>query len=204
MSYERLLPASFPVTPSCACCAPAPLRSGLGVNRRGFLNLGAAGVAGAALASMAPGKSFAASGNYEAMLVNCIDPRFTTLSWQYMGLIQGVSREKLEDNYSHFVMAGGPIGAVHPKFAAWHATYWDNLDVTVSLHKIKRVIGISHRDCGAAKLAFGADAVSDKDKETEAHSEALNMFRKEVNKRHPKLSVITGIMNTNGRVDLIG
>jgi hypothetical protein len=180
------------------------LRSGLGVNRRGFLNLGAAGVAGAALASMAPGKSYAASGNYEAMLVNCIDPRFTTLSWQYMGLIQGVSREKLEDNYSHFVMAGGPIGAVHPKFAGWHATYWDNLDVTVSLHHIKRVIGISHRDCGAAKLAFGADAVSDKDKETEAHSEALNMFRKEVNKRHPKLSVITGIMNTNGRVDLIG
>jgi hypothetical protein len=174
------------------------------VSRRGFLNLGAAGVAGAALASMAPGKSFAASGNYEAMLVNCIDPRFTTLSWQYMGLIQGVSREKLEDNYSHFVMAGGPIGAVHPKFASWHATYWDNLDVTVSLHHIKRVIGISHRDCGAAKLAFGADAVSDKDKETEAHSEALSMFRKEVNKRQPKLSVITGIMNTNGRVDLIG
>jgi hypothetical protein len=30
------------------------------------------------------------------------------------------------------------------------------------------------------------------------------MFRKEVNKRHPKLSVITGIMHTNGRVDLIG
>ena len=204
MSYERLVPVSSPVTPSCACCAPVPVRAGLGVNRRGFLNLGAAGVAGAALASMTPSKSFAASGNYVAMLVNCIDPRFTTLSWQYMGLIQGVSREKLEDNYSHFVMAGGPIGAVHPKFAAWHATYWDNLDVTVSLHHIKRVIGISHRDCGAAKLAFGADAVSDKDKETEAHSEALNMFRKEVNKRHPKLSVITGIMNTNGRVDLIG
>ena len=177
MSYERLVPVSSPVTPSCACCAPVPVRAGLGVNRRGFLNLGAAGVAGAALASMAPSKSFAASGNYEAMLVNCIDPRFTTLSWQYMGLIQGVSREKLEDNYSHFVMAGGPIGAVHPKFAGWHATYWDNLDVTVSLHHIKRVIGISHRDCGAAKLAFGADAVSDKDKETEAHSEALSMFR---------------------------
>ena len=201
MPYDNL---SSPMTPTCACCAPVPVKSGLGVNRRGFLNLGAAGVAVAALASMAPSKSLAASGNYEAMLVNCIDPRFTTLSWQYMGLIQGVSRDKLEDNYSHFVMAGGPIGAVHPKFASWHATYWDNLDVTVSLHHIKRVIGISHRDCGAAKLAFGADAVLDKDKETEAHSEALSMFRKEVNKRHPKLSVITGIMNTNGRVDLIG
>ena len=204
MPYEILPAASSQMTPTCACCAPSPMRSGLGVNRRGFLNLGAAGLAGAALASMAPSKSFAASGNYEAMLVNCIDPRFTTLSWQYMGLIQGVSRDKLEDNYSHFVMAGGPIGAVHPKFASWHDTYWDNLDVTVSLHKIKRVIGISHRDCGAAKLAFGADAVSDKDQETAAHSESLAMFRQEVNKRHPKLSVITGIMNTNGRVDLVG
>jgi hypothetical protein len=195
---------SYEMTPTCACCAPAPLRSGQGLNRRGFLNFGAAGVAGTALATLSAGKSMAASGHYEAMLVNCIDPRFTTLSWQYMGLIQGVSREKLEDNYSHFVMAGGPIGAVHPKFAAWHATYFDNLDVTVSLHHIKRVIAVSHRDCGAAKLAFGADAVSDKVKETEAHSEALVMFRQAVNKRHPKLSVITGIMDTNGRVDLVG
>jgi hypothetical protein len=33
---------------------------------------------------------------------------------------------------------------------------------------------------------------------------ALAMFRQAVNKRHPKLSVITGIMDTNGRVDLVG
>ncbi|NBW55794.1 MAG: twin-arginine translocation signal domain-containing protein [Betaproteobacteria bacterium] len=204
MSYEVLPAVSSSMTPTCACCAPVSLRSAQGLNRRGFLNLGAAGVAGAALASMVPGKSFAASGNYQAMLVNCIDPRFTTLSWQYMGLIQGVSRDKLEDNYSHFVMAGGPIGAVHPKFASWHATYWDNLDITVSLHHIKRVIGITHRDCGAAKLAFGPEAVSDKDKETDAHTESLALFRQQVNKRHPKLSVITGIMDTNGRVDLVG
>ena len=195
---------SYEMTPTCACCAPVPLRSGLGLNRRGFLNLGAAGVAAGALATMTPGKSFAGGGKYEAMLVNCIDPRFTTLSWQYMGLIQGVSRDKLEDNYSHFVMAGGPIGAVHSKFAAWHATYWDNLDITVSLHHIKRVIGISHRDCGAAKLAFGPEAVAVKEKETEAHAESLAMFRQQVNKRHPKLSVITGIMDTSGRVDLVG
>ena len=93
MPYDNL---SSQMTPTCACCAPAPLRSGLGVNRRGFLNLGAAGLAGAAFASVAPSKSFAASGNYEAMLVNCIDPRFTTLSWQYMGLIQGVAATSLK------------------------------------------------------------------------------------------------------------
>jgi hypothetical protein len=58
------------MTPTCACCAPAPLRSGQGLNRRGFLNFGAAGLAGTALAAMSPGKSIAGGGNYEAKLVN--------------------------------------------------------------------------------------------------------------------------------------
>jgi hypothetical protein len=189
------------MTPTCACCGPLQLAGNH--SRRGFLAAGAATVAGGLL-GMAPFQAQAASGNYEAMLVNCIDPRFTTLSWQYMGLLQGIGREKLSDNYSQFVIAGGPIGAVHPKFSAWHKAYWDNLDITVSLHHIKRVVGITHRDCGAAKLAFGEDKVANKEIETESHAEALNEFRRQVQKRHPKLSVITGVMSLDGRVDLIG
>ncbi len=183
----------------CPCCSPAAS----GTSRRQFLATGAAALAGGLIGFM-PGRSMAGGGNYEAMLVNCIDPRFTTLSWQYMGLLSGVDREKLGDNYSHFVMAGGPIGAVHPKFAPWHKTFWDNLDITVGLHHIKRVVALSHRDCGAAKLAFGADKVGEKEVETVSHAEALMTFRKEVAARHPKLSVITGIMGLDGRVDLVG
>jgi hypothetical protein len=189
---------------SCACCTSPGLQPAAGLDRRSFLGWGAAGALASGLSLMAPQSAWAASGQYESMLVNCIDPRFTTLSWQYMGLLQGVSRDKLEDNYSHFVMAGGPIGAVHPKFEAWHKTFWENLDITVSLHQIKRVVGLSHRDCGAAKLAFGEAAVAKKDNESAAHGEALSMFREAVKKRHPKLSVITGVMDTNGKVDLIG
>ena len=183
----------------CPCCAPLST----GTTRRQFLATGAAVLAGG-LMGFVPGRSMAGGGNYEAMLVNCIDPRFTTLSWQYMGLLSGVDREKLGDNYRHFVMAGGPLGAVHPKFAAWHKTFWDTLDITVSLHHIKRVVALSHRDCGAAKLAFGANGVAEKEVETGSHAEALMAFRKEVNARHPKLSVITGIMDVSGRVDLVG
>ena len=181
------------------CCNPKALKN----SRRQFLAAGAALVAGGMM-GFVPGRSMAGGGNYEAMLINCIDPRFTTLSWQYMGLMQGVEREKLGDNYSHFVMAGGPIGAVHPKFAEWHKTFWDNLDITVSLHHIKRVVALSHRDCGAAKLAYGADAVATKEIETGSHAESLAVFRAAVNKRHPKLSVITGVMDLSGRVDMIG
>ena len=43
-----------------------------------------------------------------------------------------------------------------------------------------------------------------KEIETESHAEALNEFRRQVQKRHPKLSVITGVMSLDGRVDLIG
>ena len=60
------------------------------------------------------------------------------------------------------------------------------------------------KDCGAAKLAFGASGVAEKEVETGSHAEALIAFRKEVNARHPKLSVITGIMDVSGRVDLVG
>ena len=186
----------------CPCCAHLTGAPGT-TSRRQFLATGAAVVAGGLIGLM-PGRASAAGGNYEAMLVNCIDPRFTTLSWQYMGLLSGVDREKLGDNYSHFVMAGGPIGAVHPKFAPWHKTYWDNLEISVGLHHIKRVVALTHRDCDAAKLAFGADKVGDRDTETVSHAEALMAFRKEVNTRHPKLSVITGIMDLKGRVDLVG
>jgi hypothetical protein len=189
------------IAPICACCGPFQLAGH--PSRRGFLSTGVATVAGG-LMGMMPFQATAASGNYESMLVNCIDPRFTTLSWQYMGLLHGIGREKLSDNYSQFVIAGGPIGAVHPKFSAWHKAYWDNLDITVSLHHIKRVVGITHRDCGAAKLAFGEDKVANKEIETESHAEALNEFRSQVIKRHPKLSVITGVMGLDGRVDLIG
>ena len=59
-------------------------------------------------------------------------------------------------------------------------------------------------DCGAAKLAFGEDKVASKESETEAHAGALSEFRAQVNKRYPKLSVITGIMAIDGRVDLVG
>jgi len=190
----------------CPCCTPAVsgLLSGQGgLSRRQFMKVGSAALAGG-LMGFVPGRAMAGSANYEAMLVNCIDPRFTTLSWQYMGLLAGVDREKLGDNYSHFVIAGGPIGAVHPKLAAWHKTFWDNLEISVALHHIKRVVALTHRDCGAAKLVFGTEKVADKDAETQAHGEGLMMFRREVAARHPKLSVITGIMDLTGRVDMVG
>lgn len=167
----------------CSCCGDL---GSARIGRRGVL-LGA----GAAALSM-PRFVLAASGDYEAMIVGCIDPRLQTPVRNY------AVKQGLTGKYSQFVFAGAAIGAVAPKFADWHKTFWDNLDITIQLHNIKSVIAIDHRDCGAAKVAYGDDCCSTPDKENATHKAALAEFRKEVGQRQPKLKVETYLMALDG------
>jgi len=104
------------------------------------------------------------------------------------------------------VLAGGlaavlvvaAIGVVAPKFADWHKTFWDNLAATIELHSIKKVIAINHRDCGAAKIAYGDASIATPEKENETHRAALAEFRKQIGQRQPKLAVQTGLMALDG------
>ena len=169
-------------------CLTIPSR---GVSRRGMLGIGITGAMVAAFPALAAG------GNYEAMLVNCIDPRFTTSSFTYM------AGRGYKDLYSHFVIAGGPIGVVADAFSDWRKAFWDNLSITKQLHSIKRVVGITHRDCGAAAVAYGDRIKTDPAFETEKNTEALRAFRAEIGKRYPALGVDTGIMALDGTVTVI-
>src|SRR5689334_16950311 len=92
---------------NCGCMANFSRRRAFG------LGVGAA-------VSMASLPARALDKGYEAMLVKCIDPRFTTNTWAYM------SSRGWQNLYSQFNIAGGPIGIVAPAFADWHKTYWDN------------------------------------------------------------------------------
>ena len=161
------------------------------LSRRGLFGLA---LAGGALASF---PALAAGGSYEAMLINCIDPRFTTSSWAYM------AANGMKDRYSHFVIAGGPIGVVSPKFAEWQKTFWDNLAITVQLHEIRRVVGLVHRDCGAAAVAYGDRIKTDRAFESERYVEALRQFQAAVAQRQPKLAIDTGIMAIDGSVEVV-
>jgi hypothetical protein len=115
-----------------ASCGCADILARGEFSRRRFLALGA-GVAAAGLLSPA---AFAASGDYEEMLLNCVDPRFVQFHVDYM------NGRNLKDKDSHFVIAGGPAALVTPKFADWHKAFWDNLATSVQLHNIKKVIAI--------------------------------------------------------------
>jgi carbonic anhydrase len=142
--------------------------------------------------------SLAAEGDYEAMLLSCIDPRMVAPVYKYM------DQRGLTGQYSQFVIAGAAIAVVAPKFAAWRPAFWDNLATTVQLHHIKRLIAIDHRDCGAAQIAYGAPSIADPQTETETHRKVLAGFRKEVGKRHPKLTIETGLMALDGSIQTLG
>ena len=103
---------------------------------------------------------------------------------------------------SQFVIAGAAIGVVAPAFKDWHKAFWDNLATTIQLHRIKKVIAIDHRDCGAAKIAYGEAKVANPQVETETHRASLAQFRKEVAQRHPQLGVQTGLMALDGKMEM--
>ncbi|MDP2409860.1 MAG: hypothetical protein Q8M26_06200 [Pseudolabrys sp.] len=174
---------------ACACCGDM-LRTRF--DRRRFLHLGA----GAGLIAAFPSLALSAEGNYEAMLLSCIDPRFPLPTLEYMrgrGMI---------GKYSQFSIAGATIGVVAPAFKDWSPAFWDNLAASIQLHHIPKVVALNHRDCGAAKIAFGADAVANAQAETETHKASLMQFRQQVAQRQPKLQVETGLMALDGTVEV--
>ena len=174
-------------------CGALVARQGT-LSRRRLLALGA----GAVLAGMLlPVDGFAATGNYEAMLLSCIDPRFVQLHHDYM------NERGLKGKYSQFVIAGGPAALATPKFADWHKAFWDNLATSVQLHNINKVIALSHRDCGAVKIAWGDASVASPAAETATHRAFLPEFRAMMAKQQPKLAVETGIIGLDGKVELV-
>ena len=169
---------------SCSC----------GISRRRFLQAG--GCAG--LLALARLPALGAEGDYEAMLLSCIDPRMVSPVYKYM------DQRGLTGQYSQFVIAGAAIAVVAPKFKTWRPAFWDNLAATVQLHHITKLIAIDHRDCGAARIAYGAASIANPQIETETHRKALAEFRKEVAARQPTLMVETGLMALDGSLQMLG
>jgi len=89
-----------PVAP-CSCGGDVVLGR---FDRRHFMQI--AGIAG--LAASLPLRVLAAEGDYEAMLISCIDPRMVTPVYNYM------EKRGFSGKYSQFVVAGAAIAVVAP------------------------------------------------------------------------------------------
>ena len=132
--------------------------------------------------------------NNKAMVLSCIDPRFQPVIYNYL------KKKKLNGKYSSFTIAGSAIGVTANKFKKWHKTFWDNLDTSIKLHKIKKLIVINHRDCGAAKIVNGNRNLKKID-ETKIHKKSFMKVKKIFKKKYPNLSIELKIISLNKKVE---
>jgi len=132
--------------------------------------------------------------NYTAMVLSCIDPRFQPIVYNFL------RKKKLTGKYSSFTIAGSAIGVTASKFKKWHKVFWDNLETSVKLHNIKKLIVINHRDCGAAKIINGKKEFSDIN-ETKVHKNSFKKIKKIFRKKYPKFSIELKIISLNSKVE---
>ena len=128
------------------------------------------------------------------MVLSCIDPRFQPIVYNYL------KKKKLIGKYSSFTIAGASLGVTAAKFKKWHKTFWDNIDTSIKLHKIKKLIVINHRDCGAAKI-INRKKIFSNDIETNIHRDSLQKIKKLFKKKYPRLSIELNIISLNKKVE---
>ena len=131
---------------------------------------------------------------YKAMVLSCMDPRFQTKVSNYL------KRRKLTGKYSAFTIAGAAVGVTAPKFKKWHSTFWENLNTSIKIHKIEKLIVINHKDCGAAKIINGKKKFTPQN-EMKIHEYSFEKIKLNLKKKHPRLEVELNLMSLNGRVD---
>ena len=124
---------------------------------------------------------------YKAMVLSCIDPRFQTKVFNYL------KKKNLTGKYSSFTIAGGSIGVTAKKFKKWHSTFWENLETSINLHKIGKLIVINHKDCGAAKIVNGNKKFNSSI-ENKIHKQSFKIIKKKIKKKHPSIKVSFKIM----------
>ena len=131
---------------------------------------------------------------YRAMVLSCIDPRFQQVVYNYL------KRKKLIGKCSAFTIAGSAIGVTAPKFKKWHKTFWDNLETSIKLHKIKKLIAINHRDCGAARIINGKKNFN-KSNELSIHKISFIKLKKKFKNKYPNLNIETKLISLNKKVE---
>ena len=130
---------------------------------------------------------------YEAMVLSCIDPRFQHKVFSYL------SRRKLRGKYSSFTIAGAAVGVTHANFKKWQKTFIENLETSIQMHKINKLIVINHKDCGAAKLVNVSKQFNDIN-ENKIHRESFQRLKKIIIKKFPRLYYEFHIMTLKGSI----
>ncbi len=146
---------------------PAP-----GISRRGFAAMAAVGAG----LSLLPVRTRAADAPVEALCVMCIDYRLVDQGIKFFDTLSGPGWS-LKGSYDLAVLAGASLASVSQMFPASVDALWNHVTIAHTLHAIKRVVVLDHRDCGAYKQEFGPAYVGGGAGEFAQHREVMQRMK---------------------------
>lgn len=152
-------------------------------------------LAGAAGAAALPGAAQAA--DVTALGITCIDYRLVDSGVHFF------HDKNLTRDYDQVSLAGAALAAVSETFPKSNAAFWDHVNIAKSLHHIKKVIVVDHRDCGAYKVAFGKGFKADTAGETAQHKAVMQQVKTRMAKEHPELACEFYLMALDGRTERV-
>jgi len=109
----------------------------------------------------------------------------------------------MTNDYDQVSLAGASLAAVSDKFPSSNAAFWDHIGIAKTLHHIKKVIVVDHRDCGAYKVSFGKDYKADAAGETTQHKSVMEQVKAKLAKTHPDLASEFYIMGLDGKTERV-
>ncbi|MBW8708856.1 MAG: hypothetical protein JF627_06260 [Alphaproteobacteria bacterium] len=152
-------------------------------------------LAGTGAAAALPGAAQAAT--VTALAITCIDYRLVDDAVTFFH-----GRHMTKD-YDQVSLAGASLAAVSDKFPSSNAAFWDHIGIAKTLHHIKKVIVVDHRDCGAFKVAFGKDYKGEHAAETEQHRGVMEQVKAKLAKTHPDLGCEFYLMALDGKAERV-
>lgn len=114
----------------------------------------------------------------DTLLITCIDYRFTAANQEFIN-----DTLKLRDNYDHVSIPGSIYNLVNPET---QGLLFSKFELSVRLHLIKRIVIISHKDCGGygGSASFGSEIA-----ERETLTTDLKNARRLLIEKYPTLEV---------------
>jgi carbonic anhydrase len=128
----------------------------------------------------------------EAFAITCIDYRLVDDGVHF---IDGLGLTK---NFDQVALAGASLAAVSDKFPSSNKAFWDQLEIAKTLHHVKRVVVLDHRDCGAYKVAFGPDYAPNPPEEDAQHKGVMEKLKVKLLAMHPDLTSEYYLMALDG------
>jgi len=129
----------------------------------------------------------------KALVLSCMDFRFIDDEVNYFNKIG------YTNNYNKFILAGASLGYNQKEYPEWNKTLNKHIELAIKLHNIEEIIVLEHMGCGAYKIFYDNDSLSENE-ELNLHKLNANKFKKIIHSKFPTLKVSAFLMDLHGSV----